>query len=177
VSCIERGLSPTSEFLDRRAAARTLLGGLVGSSTLLGSAWLAGCSSPPPASPVAAAPAPAPAPVVPTVAPAKTWAEYHKRAARKLVEANAGKVYLGPVPEPLLAVPVIEIELKADGSVAKINVMRKPSQAHDTVELAIAAIHRAAPFGEVSHLPKPWKYTEVFLFNDQRLFKPRTLDT
>jgi hypothetical protein len=44
------------------------------------------------------------------------------------------------------------------------------------VELAIAAIQRAAPFGAVHKLPKPWKYVEVFLFNDDRLFKPRTLD-
>jgi hypothetical protein len=28
----------------------------------------------------------------------------------------------------------------------------------------------------VRQLPKPWKFTEVFLFNDDRQFKPRTLD-
>ena len=30
--------------------------------------------------------------------------------------------------------------------------------------------------GPVAHLPKPWKFAEVFLFNDERRFKPRTLD-
>jgi len=25
-------------------------------------------------------------------------------------------------------------------------------------------------------VPKPWKFTEVFLFNDDRHFKPRVLD-
>jgi len=44
------------------------------------------------------------------------------------------------------------------------------------VELAMAAVRRAAPFGSVSHLPRPWKFTEVFLFDDDRKFKPRTLD-
>jgi hypothetical protein len=28
----------------------------------------------------------------------------------------------------------------------------------------------------VTHLPKPWAYTEVFLFDDADRFKPRTLD-
>jgi hypothetical protein len=28
----------------------------------------------------------------------------------------------------------------------------------------------------VSRLPKPWKFNETFLFNDQRKFKPMTLD-
>jgi hypothetical protein len=28
----------------------------------------------------------------------------------------------------------------------------------------------------VSRLPRPWKIVEVFLFDDNRRFKPRTLD-
>ena len=42
--------------------------------------------------------------------------------------------------------------------------------------MAVAAVRRAAPFGDVSRLPKPWKFVEVFLFDDDRRFKPRTLD-
>jgi hypothetical protein len=37
-------------------------------------------------------------------------------------------------------------------------------------------VQRAAPFGSVAHLPRPWRYTETFLFDNQRRFKPRTLD-
>jgi hypothetical protein len=37
-------------------------------------------------------------------------------------------------------------------------------------------VRRAAPFGDVSRLPRPWKFSEVFLFDDNRRFKPRTLD-
>jgi hypothetical protein len=66
--------------------------------------------------------------------------------------------------------------LKADGSIAKVEVMRYPSQAKDTTQIAIDAVHRAAPFGDVSRLPKPWKYIETFLFNEERRFKPVTLD-
>jgi hypothetical protein len=85
---------------------------------------------------------------------------------------------MGPVEEPLLAIPVLEIELKlkADGSVAHISVKREPRQAKDTIQLAIDAVRRGAPYGDVRQLPKPWKFTEVFLFNDDRQFKPRTLD-
>jgi hypothetical protein len=95
---------------------------------------------------------------------------------RKVVAANAAGTYTGAVPEPLLAIPVLKIELNADGSVRRIDVMRQPSQARDTTQIAIDAVRRAAPFGSVAHLPKPWEITEAFLFDDQRRFKPRSLD-
>ncbi|HEV8691988.1 MAG TPA: hypothetical protein VGQ91_16915 [Ideonella sp.] len=142
-------------------------------------AWLAGCSSPmpPPAPAPAARPAtrPAPAPA-PSVASARSWDEYRLRAAQKLVAANPTITYSGTPPEPMLAIPVLSIELNADGSIAKIEVMRHPSQAKDTTQIAIDAVRRAAPFGDVTRLPKPWKYVETFLFDDNRHFKPVTLD-
>lgn len=106
----------------------------------------------------------------------RNWNEVRLQAARRMVAANPQMTYVGEVPEPLLAIPVLDIELNADGSVRRIQVMRNPSQALDTVKLATDAVHRAAPFGDVSKLPKPWRFTETFLFNDDRKFKPRTLD-
>ena len=143
-------------------------------------AWLAGCSSPmpPPApAPAAARPAtrPAPAPT-PSAGSARSWDEYRLRAAQKLVAANPTITYSGVPPEPLLAIPVLTVELNADGSIAKIDVMRHPSQAKDTTQIAIDAVRRAAPFGDVTRLPKPWKYVETFLFDGDRHFKPVTLD-
>ena len=141
--------------------------------------WLAGCASRtplPPAptpGPVANVPVPSPRPTGPV---ARTWAEFKVNAAQRLVSANEHMTYLGVPPEPLLAIPVIEVELTAEGHIAKIEVLRQPSQAKDTTQMAIDAIKRAAPFGDVSRLPKPWKYSEAFLFDDNRRFKPRTLD-
>ena len=106
----------------------------------------------------------------------RNWNEVRLQAARRMVAANPQMTYMGEVPEPLLAIPVLDIELNGDGSVRRIQVMRNPSQALDTVKLATDAVHRAAPFGDVSRLPKPWRFTETFLFNDDRKFKPRTLD-
>lgn len=99
-----------------------------------------------------------------------------QQAARRLVAANASITYTGKPPPILLAIPVLTVELHADGSVRRIEVMRYPRQARDTVEIAKQAVYRAAPFGDVSRLPKPWKFNETFLFNDQRKFKPMTLD-
>lgn len=107
---------------------------------------------------------------------AKDWDDYRQLAARRIVAASSAGSFDGPVPEPLLAIPVLEIELNSDGSVRRITVLRKPTQAQDTVQLAIDAVHRAAPFGDVRHLPRPWRFAEVFLFNDDRRFKPRSLD-
>ena len=150
----------------------------------------AGCSSSPP-------PAPAPTPsaasgqtgtAAPVKAPAaglvrlaapgavRNWNELRRQAALRMVAANPGSTYTGVPPEPLLAIPVLEVELNGDGSIRKIETLRYPREAKDTVQLAVDALHRAAPFGDVSHLPKPWRFTESFLFNDDRKFKPRTLD-
>jgi hypothetical protein len=93
-----------------------------------------------------------------------------------MVAANPQISYTGTVPDVLLAIPVLEIELNGDGSLRRVEVMRYPTQARDTVAIAMDAVRRAAPFGDMHHLKKPWKFAEVFLFDDQRRFKPRTLD-
>ena len=107
---------------------------------------------------------------------ARSWTEFRLFAAQRMVAANKAMTYEGAVPDPLLAIPVLEVELNGDGSVRRISVSRAPTQAVDTVQLAIEAVKRAAPYGDVSHLPKPWRFSEVFLFDDSRRFKPRTLD-
>jgi hypothetical protein len=152
-------------------------------SSLLGLALIAGCASRPPPAPTPTAPAPAPASTsaaapgrLPAPGAVRSWNDVRAQAARRLVAANPSITYDGAVPDPLLAIPVLEIELNADGSIRNIDVMRVPRQAKDTVQIAIDAVRRAAPFGDVSRLPKPWKFAETFLFNDDRKFKPRTLD-
>jgi hypothetical protein len=107
---------------------------------------------------------------------ARNWDDYRVMAAQRIVASTPTGTHTGQVVEPLLAIPVLEIELNGDGSIRRINVTRPPRQAQDTVQLAIDAVRRAAPFGDVTHLPRPWKFTEVFLFNDDRRFKPRSLD-
>lgn len=151
---------------------------------LLGLALISGCSSGPQTPSAPAAPSPAAPPAaggggssrLPAPGAVRSWNDVRAQAARRLVAANPGITYDGAVPDPLLAIPVLEIELNADGSIRKIDVLRVPRQAQDTVQIAIDAVRRAAPFGDVSRLPKPWKFSETFLFNDDRKFKPRTLD-
>jgi len=134
-------------------------------------------------------PAAAPAPAAVGAAPAgnakhalaapkasRNWVEVRQQAAERLIAANPDITYLGQVPDQLLAIPVLEVELNGDGSVRRIEVLREPRQAKDTIRIAVDAMRRAAPFGDVSRLPKPWKFTETFLFDDARKFKPRTLD-
>jgi hypothetical protein len=113
---------------------------------------------------------------LPTPRSVRSWNEVRVQAAERMVASNPGGTYMGPVPETLLAIPVLEIELNGDGSVRRIEVLRSPRQARDTIEIASAAVRRAAPYGNVSRLPKPWKFVETFLFDDDRKFKPRTLD-
>jgi hypothetical protein len=126
-----------------------------------------------PSTTIPAAPAGA---ALPAPAAVRNWQEVRLQAAHRLVAANPQHTYTGVVPDQLLAIPVLEIELHGDGSVRRIEILRAPRQAHETVQMATDAVRRAAPFGDVSRLPKPWRFTETFLFNDERKFKPRTLD-
>jgi hypothetical protein len=106
----------------------------------------------------------------------RNWTEVRQQAAERLVAANPDITYTGKVPDQLLAIPVLEIELNGDGSIRRIEVLREPRQGKETLKVAVEAVRRAAPFGDVSRLPKPWKFVETFLFNDDHKFKPRTLD-
>ncbi|HKW84232.1 MAG TPA: hypothetical protein VJN68_10810 [Burkholderiaceae bacterium] len=152
---------------------------------LAGLGLIAACSSPTPA-PESTAPAggrTAPSAAIargavklPPPGPVRNWNELRRQAAERMVAANPGITYKGAPPDPLLAIPVLEVELNADGSVRRIDVMRHPRQAKETTQIAIDAVRNAAPFGDVSRLPKPWRFTETFLFDDDRRFKPRTLD-
>lgn len=130
----------------------------------------------PPSAPSQTSAAVARRPALPAPATVRSWAEVKRQAAERLVAANPDITYTGKVPETLLAIPVLEIELNGDGSIRRIEVLRPPRQAKDTVQIAIDATRRAAPFGDVSRLPRPWKFAETFLFDDDRRFKPRTLD-
>jgi hypothetical protein len=123
------------------------------------------------------APAPAPVPQAPA-APARSWNEFKKAAATRMVRASPQGSFLGKVPPMLFGIPILEIELNGDGSVRDVSVLRPPANAEaaDTVALAVEAIRRGGPYGDISRLPKPWKYTEVFLFDGQRRFKPRSLE-
>ncbi len=161
-----------------------------------GPATVPGAPGPAPA-PLSRPPGPgatAPAPEPSTVPPAKPAAraprfvklgppatprnasELRLQFAKRLVAAHPDTSYTARAPDRLLAIPVLEVELNADGSVRRIEVLRKPTTGNEATQLAIAAVQRAAPYGEVSRLPKPWKVVETFLFDDDLRFKPRTLD-
>ena len=166
MSCIDRHLRAASAGLSLTAAC---------------SLWSAQ-AAPPAGGGQTAVRAAASAPVVavavrlPPPSTPRSLLELRAQAALRLVAANPDGTYLGEVPETLLAIPVLEVELNGDGSIRRITVLRHPRQAKDTVKIATDAVRRAAPFGDVSRLPKPWRFTETFLFNDDRKFKPRTLD-
>ncbi len=148
---------------------------------LAGAGAGAGAAAPTPAPPTGAATArpTARSPRYVKLAPPSTprnAAELRLQFARRLVAAHPDTSYTERAPDRLWAIPVLEVELNADGSVRRIEVLRKPTTGNEATQLAIEAVHRAAPYGEVSRLPRPWKVVETFLFDDALRFKPRTLD-
>ena len=113
---------------------------------------------------------------LPRPQPNRDLASLKRQAADRILAANPTLAHRGAIQEPLLAIPVLEIELERDGAIRRIVVLRQPRQARDTTEIAIAAVRRAAPFGDVSALRRPWLFSETFLFGDDRTFKVRTHD-
>ena len=115
---------------------------------------------------------------LPPATAARNMDEFKKMAARRMVAASPKASYMGKPPPMLFGIPILEIELNADGSVRQIGVVRPPANpvAAHTLEYAKEAVRRGAPYGDMSKLPKPWRWTEVFLFNEQNQFKPRSLD-
>ncbi len=98
------------------------------------------------------------------------------QAAKRLVAAHPDGTYMSKPRQPLLGVPVLKITLNADGSVSNVQVLREPQEAKHTIKQAIDAVYRAAPYGDVSRLPRPWEFIETFLFENNGRFKPMTLD-
>jgi hypothetical protein len=160
--------------IDHNAAPKRHLAARAGWVFLMGVAFAmpALAQTAPKAKP-AAAPKTAAAPAVP-----RNLEEFKKVAARKMLAANPEVTYAGKPQQMNFGIPILEIELNDDATVKNISVVRPPANeaAADTVDIAMDAIRKAAPYGDISRLPKPVKWTEVFLFNDQKKFKPRSLE-
>jgi hypothetical protein len=138
-------------------------------TSALAAAWaavLAACTG---HAPVAQGPTPALSGQV------RTWEDYKHQAALRITRANPGQTFSGTLPDPLRSIPVLQVQLRSDGSVRQIVVLRTPKNVPETVEMAREAVLRAAPFGPVGHLPQPWQFSETFLYNDELKFQLRTL--
>ncbi|KAF1023731.1 MAG: hypothetical protein GAK30_00395 [Paracidovorax wautersii] len=158
------------------AAAAALA--LAGCSTVALPTWDPDGAQAQPATPPATAAglAPAVAGVLPpdNLPPARNWTEYRLRAAERINRANPSLVYPGALPSVFQAIPVLRVQLTADGQVSRVEVAREPGQSPETVKIATDAVYRAAPFGPTSQLPAPAQFTETFLFNEQLRFRLRT---
>lgn len=147
-------------------------------------AWLAACSSPPPAkppapapTPVAKAPAPAAAPVPPAnrrVSQATSEKAYRQDGARAIYAAYPESIYKGKLPALLYAVAVVETELDANGNVRDVRMVRAPSHAPEVTAKIRELIRRASPLPAPARLGAT-KYTDVWLFDKSGLFQLDTL--
>jgi hypothetical protein len=140
---------------------------------------LAACAAPPPPAAPPGTPARVagvpPGALPPSDTPARSWEEYRLRAAHRIHAAGGSETFGGPLPDPLASIPVLQVQLNRDGSVRDIVVLRVPRFEPQTVQMAMRAIHRAAPFGPVAHLPRPWQFNETFLYNSDLKFQLHTL--
>jgi periplasmic protein TonB len=147
-------------------------------------AWLAGCSSPPPAKPPAPAPAPvakAPAPAagpVPSanrrISQATSEKAYRQDGARAIYAAYPESIYKGKLPPLLYAVAVVETELDANGNVRDVRMVRAPSHAPEVTAKIRELIRRASPLPAPARLGAT-RYTDVWLFDKSGLFQLDTL--
>lgn len=111
----------------------------------------------------------------PSWAQADSWEAYETQAAQQIMDANQNDTYYGEPPVILASIPVLEIDLNGDGSVRHIKVVREPQNEPQTAQNAIDAVMRAAPFPDVTNLPKPWRFNETFLYDWALRFQLRAL--
>lgn len=130
----------------------------------------------------AATPGPSDAPrgprrvALPPPGPVRSLAALKRQLAERLLDMHPDEIYRHAAPFQVLAAPVLLIEAKPDGSLRRIEVLRTPHAAKDTLQLAIDAVRRAFPLGAARDLPGPLAWTETFLFDEKRRFKPRSLE-
>jgi outer membrane biosynthesis protein TonB len=142
---------------------------------------LAACKSTPLPAP-SPAPAPVAAPPVATPPPAAaqrypqvgSLAEYRRRAARLIVQANQSQFYSGKPPEIWPGICTVTVMLNPDGSVRGLDLMRASKISPEVNQRALDLVRRTANFGPINNLPQPWQFNETFLFTANGQF---TLDT
>ncbi len=111
----------------------------------------------------------------PAWAQSTTWDAYEVQAAKHIIQANENQTYYGEPPVILAAIPVLEVSLNEDGSIENIRVVREPENDPEAAQYAIDAVMRAAPFPPVADMPKPWDFTETFLYDWALRFQLRAL--
>jgi Caspase domain len=100
--------------------------------------------------------------------------EYRRRAAQLILAANNDVTFSGRLPDPLYAIPVVKLELNADGSIRNLTLERRSSFGLEANQMSIDAVRRVGNFGRIDNLPTPWVFSEVFLFNEDRKFQLKT---
>lgn len=143
-------------------------------------AWLAGCSSPPPAGPVATPAAP-PSPPVATVEPspekisgAATPRDYRRDAAAHLYGRNSERIFKGVMPPLLYAVGVLRVDVDRRGQVTGIDWMRAPKHAPEVIAEIERTVRQAAPFPAPVRMGRV-TYTDTWLWHKSGRFQLDTL--
>ncbi|QEI05296.1 hypothetical protein FXN63_05155 [Pigmentiphaga aceris] len=120
-----------------------------------------------------------PIPTAPGVPPPDTPAEaWQMQFAQALHDHQASKVFEGIPQNPLYAIIVLEIELDAKGTLRNVRNMRSPPHGAKERDAAIASVRAGGPYP-----PPPRqllkngvaKFTETWLFNNDRRFRLRSL--
>jgi len=156
-----------------------LMGTWLGRCAILITAWIAGCTTPPPViapppepPPVVEAPKPEPAP--PKESLALTAKDYRRDAAAHLYEKNQTRVYPGKLPRQLYAVGVLEVDIDARGNVSDVRWLRAPKHAPKVMADIESSVRSAAPFPLPVKLGKV-TYTDTWLWDASGRFQLDTL--
>lgn len=166
-------------------------------------AWLASCSSTPPApggpadptanypwvrKPPAQAGKPAPSSTAPSaaatrphspatpppVSSAGTPRDYRADAATHLYQQNQERIYPGRLPPMLYAIGVLDVDLDSSGQVRAMHWRRAPSHAPEVVAEIERTVRQAAPFPAPRRLGRV-TYTDTWLWDKSGRFQLDTL--
>lgn len=141
-------------------------------------AWLAGCSSPPPAAPLPRAQEPgsptALAPAGRRVSQATSEKAYRVDAARLIYAVYADSIYKGKLPPMLYAIAVVETEVDANGNVRAVRMLRAPDHAPEVTARVRELIHKVSPLPAPARLGSV-RYVDTWLMDKSGKFQLDTL--
>lgn len=94
------------------------------------------------------------------------------KVAGREADPRAARESLNPSNELGYSVLVLDITLDAEGHVVNISVVRPPSKddAQDTIDLAISAVHKAAPYRGITRGVLGFNVMQTFIFSKNRKF-------
>lgn len=111
---------------------------------------------------------------VPPTSEADTEQAYRRDAARRVYESFPMHIYRGKMPALTYAIAITETDVRSDGQVLDVRLMREPASAKEVGPWVVAMVRRVGQFPPLAKLERV-TYTETWLVDKSGRFQLHSL--